>query len=582
MPNRRKTHKKSRGGCLTCKKRRVKCDETHPTCRRCIYTGWSCSWTSASVPSSIPSRIFQTQRETRYFDFFRLQTVVDLSGWSPSSFWQRLVLQMVHSEPPARRAAIALGALHVEGASCPHVLRYYGEALTTLRRLLNQSETSLDSIDVCLTTCLLLSCFEIARKDYTAANIHYSRGLEILRTFSPNLIHPQAASPATPDTPSTEPAQPAQYLPCYERSLLAHFSLLETHVISFLDNRPGYHQDPIYVEYDLSQLSIPLQFTSLPEATDSFVRLLHTVQNRAIRTSNHLAFATPDSAPNDDGTFPHRETYAASMRHGTRLRAVLRESLTGLTAWTHAFDAFLASVSGSVSGVGIGSDVPGDDLPLRHQRVVALLRGHANLLYIRCAREPTLGEMGYDAFLPQYEAAVRELERAVALAWAEKAASTPLTLTLTPIPGTATATATGTSPSPGSTSTSTSASTPRPRQQQQEGQKQRPLFSLGLGVLHASYDILAKCRDRGIRERGLAVLSRMPYQEGLWTGANARRAIGRIVEFEEMYRTPGVEGPEGIAREHRIVGVNFLFRPGRFKVIADWVDRREGGWVDLE
>lgn len=75
----------------------------------------------------------------------------------------------------------------------------------------------------------------------------------------------------------------------------------------------------------------------------------------------------------------------------------------------------------------------------------------------------------------------------------------------------------------------------------------------------------------------------MPYQEGLWTGEKARRVVGTIGQFEERNRVPGVEGPEGIRKEDRVVGVNFHYYPDRFKVIADWEGgRREVGWVMLE
>ncbi|WPH01150.1 Hypothetical protein R9X50_00398500 [Acrodontium crateriforme] len=48
-PNRkRKSHKKSRGGCNNCKLRRVKCDETKPECHKCDAYGVSCSYDGAA------------------------------------------------------------------------------------------------------------------------------------------------------------------------------------------------------------------------------------------------------------------------------------------------------------------------------------------------------------------------------------------------------------------------------------------------------------------------------------------------------------------------------------------------------
>ncbi|KAL5599098.1 hypothetical protein FOVSG1_006910 [Fusarium oxysporum f. sp. vasinfectum] len=38
----RKGSKKVRTGCITCKVRKIKCDETRPCCRRCTNTGRNC------------------------------------------------------------------------------------------------------------------------------------------------------------------------------------------------------------------------------------------------------------------------------------------------------------------------------------------------------------------------------------------------------------------------------------------------------------------------------------------------------------------------------------------------------------
>lgn len=46
----RKPHRKSRSGCRNCKLRRVKCDETRPTCRNCIGQCVICNYDA--TPSS--------------------------------------------------------------------------------------------------------------------------------------------------------------------------------------------------------------------------------------------------------------------------------------------------------------------------------------------------------------------------------------------------------------------------------------------------------------------------------------------------------------------------------------------------
>ncbi|EXK35670.1 hypothetical protein FOMG_08883 [Fusarium oxysporum f. sp. melonis 26406] len=47
-PVQRRSHKKSRNGCQTCKKRRIKCDENKPVCKNCAHLSFSCSFDTAS------------------------------------------------------------------------------------------------------------------------------------------------------------------------------------------------------------------------------------------------------------------------------------------------------------------------------------------------------------------------------------------------------------------------------------------------------------------------------------------------------------------------------------------------------
>ncbi|KIV81990.1 hypothetical protein PV11_04134 [Exophiala sideris] len=49
----RKTHRKSRLGCRNCKIRRIKCDETAPSCEKCLDFGVTCNYNS-SVPDLQP------------------------------------------------------------------------------------------------------------------------------------------------------------------------------------------------------------------------------------------------------------------------------------------------------------------------------------------------------------------------------------------------------------------------------------------------------------------------------------------------------------------------------------------------
>lgn len=67
----RRTHHKSRNGCITCKRRRVKCDEGRPRCDRCTVSNRLCSYQNVnpespcgdgSVPPDLPNKALNTHR----------------------------------------------------------------------------------------------------------------------------------------------------------------------------------------------------------------------------------------------------------------------------------------------------------------------------------------------------------------------------------------------------------------------------------------------------------------------------------------------------------------------------------------
>ena len=62
-----KGHAKTRGGCFTCKRRRVKCSETRPECRACVKLGLACNYPQ----SALPPRIATTSANLDHLRFFR-------------------------------------------------------------------------------------------------------------------------------------------------------------------------------------------------------------------------------------------------------------------------------------------------------------------------------------------------------------------------------------------------------------------------------------------------------------------------------------------------------------------------------
>ncbi|KAF7516418.1 hypothetical protein G7054_g14160 [Neopestalotiopsis clavispora] len=102
----RKGSRKVRTGCLTCKLRKVKCDEGKPACDRCTSTGRKCDGYAAEPQPGLtwyrPSNLFQSidkPIEGRALQLFCDTAAPSLAGPLDSYFWTHLVLQFSNFEP---------------------------------------------------------------------------------------------------------------------------------------------------------------------------------------------------------------------------------------------------------------------------------------------------------------------------------------------------------------------------------------------------------------------------------------------------------------------------------------------------
>ncbi|KAL1894020.1 hypothetical protein Sste5346_006162 [Sporothrix stenoceras] len=149
VANRRLGGRKDRTGCITCKIRRVKCDEEKPACKRCTSTGRTCDGyapvtaprrsspsdkqtpkqgqttavqhtTSANLPSLACARPRQfcaggasvtNQQEHLVFQFFAYTGASSLAGCTDVDFWTRLVPQCAQADAAIYHASVAVGAL---------------------------------------------------------------------------------------------------------------------------------------------------------------------------------------------------------------------------------------------------------------------------------------------------------------------------------------------------------------------------------------------------------------------------------------------------------------------------------------
>lgn len=223
----RKWTSKTRTGCRTCRARRIKCDETRPSCLKCSKSGRICQGyelptanasksnpplllprAAASPASSLNTMILPILPETldilelRAFDFFRDHAAHSLSGHFSSSVFQYLVLQFSHRQPVVLRAAVAVGSMYRTRLmatqssfatinDCPlynSALKQYNKAISNLSLYIGRSDEhgQTEKLIVVLVTCLLFVCFEMLHGDQAVVLSHLVTGLKILFERSKN------------------------------------------------------------------------------------------------------------------------------------------------------------------------------------------------------------------------------------------------------------------------------------------------------------------------------------------------------------------------------------------------------------
>ncbi|KAH8700097.1 hypothetical protein BGW36DRAFT_459332 [Talaromyces proteolyticus] len=163
----RRWHNKSRAGCRTCKTRRIKCDQTWPSCENCTTARRHCDGYDrqpramlqryhmslehfrasfcCAAPKPLPGRWGTcSAKELRSLEHFQNRTAPMLAGYFHSDVWSVLPLYLSETEPAILPAVIALSAYHesseqvdsplTDGDPLPRfVLQFYTTAISLFR-----------------------------------------------------------------------------------------------------------------------------------------------------------------------------------------------------------------------------------------------------------------------------------------------------------------------------------------------------------------------------------------------------------------------------------------------------------------
>ncbi|ETS03282.1 hypothetical protein M419DRAFT_128575 [Trichoderma reesei RUT C-30] len=250
----RRSSTRARTGCLTCKKRHVKCDETRPACLNCMkwrgycdsYSDNTSSASSSQQPQSrpLPSKgklihskkapliiiepsvntiRFANNDQRDYFVEWSQLSVTFLGGFiDQTRLWTATMPQVTLEENTLRYGAMAVGALRkayqvhgsefgLDTSSNRHYLNavaYYCEAL----RMQSEMKPTREGMRTALLSSLLFICFETQRGNVPAALKHITHGFSMLNELA-------NCTDKAPDLVRIAPAPPAlvqDILDCYK------------------------------------------------------------------------------------------------------------------------------------------------------------------------------------------------------------------------------------------------------------------------------------------------------------------------------------------------------------------------------
>ncbi|KAJ0422486.1 putative Zn(II)2Cys6 transcription factor [Aspergillus carlsbadensis] len=525
---------RSRNGCITCRIRRVKCDEERPHCQRCQSTGRKCDGyvppqqkqqqvreASAELriiqhtpQVTIPTHMWMfpavnkmlNEDEYRSLEFFHAQTISCFGARAGGS-----LLNAACHDAGTRLAVIALGTMHrlvlYQEETLPHIhtrgmqlaLQQYNSAIR--RGLSHFPRDGADgSADGILSMCLLFFCFESLQGHFRAALRHGAAGLRILaQQQSEGRLTDSALLP--PDV-------------IYSMFTGLEGQMLEIDGQSPLSNGIG----PL-----IRGLARPQQpMWTLEEVNDCF----RPIYNDFLRL---FSFANRLEDPHIDK--------AEMARLTAQVLAGYRQIQEDMDAWTLKFDYFLSNI------------FRWDSADSASQQLVRMLQLWHRMVGVILHMGSPPSETVWDNYTSDFTAMLDLADEIIAMSPpVESRSGSPSPLgerlsTFSPSPSIAIPK--HESPQP----TTYTPILPRPLHTTPSR------FSISLGIIPALWMIATHCRDSRARYRAIDLLGRSNRREGVWDSILYSRLARQIARHEE--RAAGLDvgamyTPESIPPEARV------------------------------
>ncbi|KAH9212784.1 hypothetical protein DL95DRAFT_339944 [Leptodontidium sp. 2 PMI_412] len=513
----RKSKPKVRTGCLTCKVRRVKCDEAKPHCNRCIKAGMTCDgYKQPTKPAArtrhgqiiLPKKVaisrasnavaplrriysgvgFDDPLDGQCFRVFLEETAREVSGTFPSTLWGRLIPQISEVEPFVRHAVIAIGALGKEsrysrqtknigaltkGSDYQFALQQYDKSLRGMREAIAAGQHDLRKA---LIACLLVFCFEGMVGNQAAAAIHAQRGLMLLHQWT------------TGNNPFGKPfqTQKAWQDQLFEEDLLEAFNALDSQVLLFIDTRDKAVHGQIKTSQNSIIQSMPREFTSLSQ-TRQFWQLIMNRNYHFCKSIQHTDMVKLKEERDDlelQGSVDMKYTELLLSDAQSGPWPLQEEHLRyrgHILQWMTAFGNLYESITA------------GDNE--REKACARILQVQARVSNIMLAGTFFTTECEYDIFLPEFNDVVNLSESIL--------------------------------PYIQSTYNGTA-----------------PRFNIDIGIVAALFLVGSRCRDDPIRRRAIDMLFTSNYREGIWDALAVAHVARWLRSLEIKDAAPGDWIPE--------------------------------------
>ncbi|KAF4631597.1 hypothetical protein G7Y89_g6534 [Cudoniella acicularis] len=307
---------KSRTGCRTCKRRRVKCDETKPCCIRCLSGNRICEGYGIAIDSpkrptyenldfkrypeheeslaniqpkpmtGLKTIPFLNRSESITFELFRSQTALEMAGVRSSGFWQNVVLPACYSEPAILHASMALahasrwrqvtryksGLGTGDDGMKLNVVNDYNKAIQHLKAHVS-GDGNPSSLRVTLIACVIFIALELSTGRFEQATIHLNEGRKLLHSSTQFFT----STPGNPED-ETKTLLLASKPQSIEDELVGVFADLDLQSTYFGSERPqlnlsahkpieSIHPQPLF------SFVLPTDFCSIQEASQYLVIL---------------------------------------------------------------------------------------------------------------------------------------------------------------------------------------------------------------------------------------------------------------------------------------------------------------------